>query len=58
MDDNEHGALKGLSRVAIFDRAVTDRDWWLYLQTMSALAKVLRDLMIWAEGCPCHSHLV
>ena len=58
VESNEHSELKGMSRIAIFDHAIRDGDWWLYLRTLDSLAKVIRDVIVWAEGCPCHSHLV
>ena len=53
--DKEPDAAKSVEAI---DEAIQDDDWWSKLMTLNALAMLIRALLEWAEGCPCHSHLI
>ena len=44
--------------VEAIDDAIQDDGWWSKIRTLNALVIVIRSLLEWAEGCPCHSHLI
>lgn len=43
--------------VNIIDAALKDPMFWASLLILEAVLGIIRDIIEWGEGCPCHSHM-
>eukprot|EP00959_Pyramimonas_sp_CCMP1952_P229174 4791764-Pyramimonas_sp.AAC.1 len=44
--------------IAELDKRINSAEWWGKVLVLDHLYELIRDSLIWAEGCPCHSHLL
>ena len=43
--------------VSAIDVAINDEMCWASLLTLEAVLGIVRGIIEWGEGCPCHSHM-
>ena len=50
-------AGKNVATVTVIDQSLLDLKFWALAITLNALFGVIRTIIEWVEGCPCHSHM-
>ena len=53
----DDGKFKKDSILEGIDESINSVRWWSLLETGDLLYKLIRDIFIWVETCPCHGHL-